>query len=218
MAKIKYPQIRTGKGIAVFPSIHKEATYKENGKLVQTGKFECKIILNDAKAEKELKAAIHKLWDEVCADPAKFNIKASVMAKVDEDEPNVPYYEDKDGNTVFKTNCNVSWKNREGKEVPIKVPVFDAKAKPTNVEVTGGSTIKLQVSLVPYAMNKAVYGVKLRLEAVQLLELKQWERNPFEAEEGYEGMEDDEEANTSGFDAEEEGFEGGDEDSGDGDF
>lgn len=192
MAKVKYTQIRTGKGIAVFPSIHKEATYMEDGQLKRTGKYECKIILDGA-AEKALKDAINLTWEKACAAPQAFNLKPAVMNKVDEESPNLPWYEDKDGNTVFKTNCNISWTDREGKERKIVVPVFDAKAKPTNVEVTGGSTVKLQVTLIPYAMNKNVYGVKLRLEAVQLLELKQWTSNPFEEEEGYEGMEDQDE-------------------------
>lgn len=195
MAKIKYQQIRTAKGIAVYPSIHKEATFKDpdSGKTTPTGKFECKIILDDKDAKKMV-AQLEKVWQEAVNNPAQYGLRASIMSKVGEGEdPNLGFYENKDGDIVFKTSCKTKWTNREGKECPITVTVFDAKAKPTNVEVTGGSTIKLQITLVPYAMTKSNYGISLRLEAVQLLELKEWTSNPFDAEDGYEGMKDQEE-------------------------
>lgn len=214
MAKIKYPQIRTAKGIAVFPSVHKEATFKENGKVVPTGKYECKIMLNDKDAQKMI-AQLEKLWDDAMENPAKYGVSESKMSKVSGSEPNLGFYEDKDGNTIFKTSCRTKWTDSAGKERKIIVPVFDAKAKPTSVEVSGGSTIKLQITLVPYVMSKTNYGVSLRLEAVQLLELKEWTKNPFDEEEGYEGMDDREEetAEESQEGAEDDGaWDEGDED------
>lgn len=209
-------KIVTGKAIAIFPSIDREATYLEDGKAVKTGNFESKFKLMAAKDQAELIALIDKTWADVCKDPQKYGLKASVFDKIDEEDPNLPYSEDKEGNVVFKTTSKVSWEDKKGVVHDRVIPVFDAKAKKVTVSITSNSVVKFNVTLQPYAMNKKVYGVKLRLEAVQLLELGQMQaHNPFEAEDEYEGIED--EAANAGFEPEDEGFDGEDAE-GDGDF
>lgn len=74
-------------------------------------------------------------------------------------------------------------------------PVFDAKNRkvPGKIIIGGGSTIKLYVTVNPYTGFGG--GIKLHINSVQLLDLKQRDANRFEETEGftYGGDDEDEE-------------------------
>lgn len=121
---------------------------------------------------------------------------------------------DETGDFNFKFSSAAKVKNKQGKLVDKTIPIFDAGngAKPKQIKPEGiwyGSVLKLNFTYVPFHnMATGDVGVKLRLEAVQVIELRaggSGGRDPgFESEEGYEG----EEAAEGGFESE-EGHEGG---------
>lgn len=97
------------------------------------------------------------------------------------------------GAIVFNTKTNATYKDKTGKVVNRKVPVVDAKVKPMHKAVWGGSKIIVNVDLSPFFTAVGV-GVSLRLNAVQVLELRSGGRDVtsmFEEQEGYEESQQD---------------------------
>ena len=87
--------------------------------------------------------------------------------------------EDDDGNetgdVTFKFNTHASGKNQKtGKEWTRNLPLFDAagvRIAPGSVTVWGGTTAKVAFTFQEYAALQLGASVKLRLEAVQIIEL-----------------------------------------------
>lgn len=100
--------------------------------------------------------------------------------------------EDKNGEISFKFTTNSKWPSGD----PKTVPVFDAKGKPYTGPIGNGSVAQICFSITPKTISTTNYGCSLRLEAIQIIELKQY--NPgtadmgaygFEATEGFESVE-----------------------------
>lgn len=111
---------------------------------------------------------------------------------------------------------------KTGKPWTRKPAVFNAKGKPMSDEekakVGGGSVVKVAYEITPFYTAALGAGVSLRLEAVQVLELKSFQARDasafgFGEEEGYDGV--DEDAAASGFQDETGGSSG---EPSDGDF
>lgn len=87
----------------------------------------------------------------------------------------LPFFEDGNGNVVFKFKCYASWKNPKTDAMQdITLRVADSKGKTMTVvpNISGGSTLKLRYSVFPYKWNTAVgASVKLQLEGVMLIDL-----------------------------------------------
>ena len=68
-----------------------------------------------------------------------------------------------------------------------KIALFDANVKPITNEPKIGSGTKLKMSVTPYTwfVPSQGFGYTLRLKAVQILELKEYETTGFTATEGY---------------------------------
>lgn len=90
-----------------------------------------------------------------------------------------PYEEELDeeteeptGRFIFKTKTKASGKKKSGETWHKKVPLFDAKGKPTKSIPMGGSTVK--VSMNPkqyYAGGQKTCGLTFYLNAIQVIEL-----------------------------------------------
>lgn len=85
----------------------------------------------------------------------------------------MPWFEDGEGNVVFKFKCYASYE-KDGKKHEINVKVADSRGKKI-VEVpniSGGSKLKVRFSVFPYKWNPTVgASVKLQLDGVMLVEL-----------------------------------------------
>lgn len=146
--------------------------------------------------------------------------------QVDELQENIPYLVvtddngDETGEVKFKFSSKASGEYKAGPKVgqkwTRKIDVFDAKKKPIKGSVWAGSKLKVAYTVGEYVATVTIgYGVKLYLEAVQVLELVQGGSRTadgygFGEEEGYESS-DDAEQETNDETADESGDESGDE-------
>lgn len=134
-------------------------------------------------------------------------------------EPSLGRGETKEGDVYFKFKMKNSYVSKKTKEVITRhVPIFDAKGKPLpkNIDVGNGSTCKVAYSIYPFYKSSKLYGLSLRLNAVQVLNLVERgeagtsESYGFGQEEGYSAPCDDEAESPSCEDpateAEEEDF------------
>lgn len=99
------------------------------------------------------------------------------------------------GEVFFRCKSNASF-TRNGKTIEISPDLVDAKKRKLkrNVRIGGGSTIKVAVTPIPYCMaGTKLYGVSLRLVAVQVIELQQGggAGDMFDEEEGFDSDSDD---------------------------
>lgn len=185
----KNPGITTPKGTAVYPHLHAPDTKFDAKGVYKVG---IKLSADDAQvvidAINEVMPRAQELLDEAKAkEKAKNKLKDYSLS----DEP---WSEDEEGNITFNTKmaARVTSK-KDGKTYDLKPKLFDAKGNPIKfgTRIGGGSLVRLRIEFIPYfnAASKSA-GVSLRLVAVQVIELRQFSAN----------------ADTFGFDAEEDGF------------
>jgi len=127
------------------------------------------LALSNAKATKE--------------NPGKKIKQADAPYKVDEENGNVEI--------TFKMKAKVELKSGDSFEQ--KPALFDAKGKPLmDVNVGGGSKIKVSYECIPFYTALIGAGISLRLRAVQVIDLVEYTGGAaagaygFEAEEGFE--------------------------------
>lgn len=116
--------------------------------------------------------------------PADLPIGAEIVGKGEDAEET--------GHTQFRFKSKASGTTKDGKRWERKLPLFDAKGKPTDVEVGGGSIIKISYTAQPWVNPKLEYGVKLQIEAVQVIDLVTFGQRDagdygFGEEDGFEG-------------------------------
>lgn len=174
----------TPAGIAVFPKIQPG---EPDTKFEADGVYSMKIKFDDEADE----AALRKLLDEAmqqafddAVEQAKTQAKTpkageQAAAKVKPADP--PYVPEVDRDTGeetgrllfgFKQKAKVR-RARDGKVFEFTVPRYDAggKAIPDDVEVWGGSKVKVAFEIRPFYTAKVGAGVSLRLRAVQVIDL-----------------------------------------------
>lgn len=165
----------TPAGIAVYPRLNEPDT-----KFDPNGTYSVRLKLTDEEAaplidiiDKLIDEAFEEAVEEAKTPAAKKKIKrADVPYKAEEDDQGEPT-----GYTLFNFKRKASGVTKEGKAWAYTCPVFDAKLKPvdlTKVQIGGGSTIVVSYSAVPFNVPALGVGASLRLEAVQLLDLKEW--------------------------------------------
>jgi hypothetical protein len=160
----------------------------------------------DALAAKTLKEAQaehkRKLAEE--SNPAKKKKLAKESPKLCED---MPYSIDEDEGTItFSFKSKASGKKKETGEAWTRtLPLYDAKGNvlPKDAKIGGGSVLKAAYHAEGFYTPKLGAGVTLRLDAVQVLDLKQYVRDAsafgFESEDGYSAEGDDETPSGSVF-------------------
>lgn len=209
------PKVVTPKGVAVYPKLVEPDEY-QGEKNYKTG-----LLLDPAepgvsefidRVEADAQAAYDDWVEEANAaiGEATGAKKAKLKKALDEVEkhsPLAPEYDDEGeetGRFILNAKMKAEGVRKDGKPWSRTCPIFDSKGKDvtkTLGSLWGGSIVKLQVTLNPFAMpatNRA--GVSGRLEAVQVVELRQGgaDGSAFGVEEGGYCAEEDEQ--TSRFD------------------
>jgi len=190
---IKKERFTSPKGIFRYPRLGTPDT-----KFKPEGEYSNELVLQAD--SKEAQTILTKLKEAEAACLADVKSKAKTPAEAKKWEiKNHPYrmLEDDDGNETGELAIKFTAKasgvsKKDGKKWERKVPVFDAVGTPlTDVNVGGGSIGKISYTIIPYATSTSVgAGIKLALEAVQVVELKEFGTQNakgfgFEEEEGY---------------------------------
>lgn len=189
MAKREFTQGVTPKGSLLFPHIYEPETYE--GKDVG-------FTVNIKFDQKETDAFIAVIDKEL--EKAKHSIKLKPGQKWSA-EPFLGYREDKDGDIVFKFKANSHYTTKSGETHKVTIPVFDAHGKPIKdpLSIGNGTIAKVAYTLVPYWISKVVNGIKLRLDAVQIIDLKEYGEKDakgygFGEEEGFSAPEEEDDS------------------------
>jgi|HigsolmetaAR202D_1030399.scaffolds.fasta_scaffold04708_6 Protein of unknown function (DUF2815). len=213
------PKYVSPKGVFSYPRLTEPDT-----KFKDEGEYSVFLILDkDSPEAKKLMAQIDAAAAESLKE-AKANAKNAAEAKKWETKY-LPYTDVEDeetgeptGQIKVKFTMKASGVNKKtGKPWTRKPAIFDAKGKPItgDIKIGGGTIGKVSYEIIPYAPTTQVgASVKLGLEAVQIIELREWgERSAdsygFGEEDGYSH---DEANNDHGFDDESDHELTGDED------
>lgn len=191
MAKSNFLKVTSPKGEAFYPYLKSPEMYEGNpvGFTIQAafGKKDTEALIKTLEAE--LKRAK--------GDPA---FKGKTWQK----EPTLGYREKPDGTIMFKFKTKHEYE-RDGEIIKRKVPIFDAKGTPTDVNIGNGSTVKVAFQVVPFWKSARNNGVTMYLDAVQVLELKEYAGGGsagaygFGEEEGFEAEPDGSERFTDAY-------------------
>ena len=187
MAKNQYEKMVSPAGIAVWPHLNSPDTKFDKGD--GSGEYKVDVKLDEATAQPVIDK-LQKILDqyhaeEISQNPKvkQFNTHLPIQEEVD-DQGNLT------GSWILRVKQKARIHTNNNGPVDMKVALFDAKRRPTNAEIGGGSTLKVATTIVPYTMpsNKAV-GISLRLNAVQVINLveggSEGDGSMFDVEDGF---------------------------------
>lgn len=147
------------------------------------GKYKVNLIVSGPEAQ-AFKEAIDKRMEK--------NLQRIEEQGKDPGNTHLPYEELEDGSFRFKFKSNAKGETREGKTFSRTIPLFDAAGNPvTDLDgVGGGSIIRVAGEFGLWGPFGATgSGVTLRINAVQIIELNEYEASAetygFEAEDGF---------------------------------
>lgn len=150
----------TIKGIARWPKLTNPDTY--NGQIIGWT-----IQVEPAEGEYD------RLMKEFSEQLAMAKTDKEFDGKQWLEHPNIGIVENKDGTKCFKFKKIYEFRDKKtGELVRTNVPIYDKHGVPCEVEIGNGSEIIVAFSPRPYHMNKNNNGLSLRLDAVQVLNLK----------------------------------------------
>lgn len=157
----KQPRYTTPKGTAKYPWLNKPDT-----KFNPDGDYKVTLVVPVEEAD-----TIMQFLDEQMAQSEALAKKNNPGKKVK--VADAPYSTDEDNGTVeinFKLKAKVTMQSGDSFEQ--KPALFDAKGKPlADVNVGGGSKIKVSYECVPFYTALIGAGISLRLRAVQVIDL-----------------------------------------------
>lgn len=194
MAK-EQKQLIQVRGIARYPWLNKPDT-----KFKAEGQFKVDLEIDAETAEPLL-----SMFEDIrAAEIAAAKVKLKGKKPKEADLPLVPKL-DEDGNEtgtyLLKAKMTASGvSKRTGKPWSRVVPIFDAKGKPANPQIYGGSELILSIEPKGWANPKGECSVTCYLEGVQVIKLSQGSGGASAAALGFGAVED-------GY-AEDEGEEG----------
>lgn len=183
--KTKSTRITSPKGSAVYPWLN-----EPDRRFDQTGVYSVSLrVKADDKDVVTFVDMIKKIADEMYAQVIKETKKKAKKA----DLP-IKDVIDVDGNETGEIDIKFKLKSQggQGEKTWVQRPaLFDSKGKPMNDKVGGGSTIKVGCEAVPFFSPTVGVGVTLRLKAVQILELQEFNGGAssaswFTSEQGFE--------------------------------
>ena len=151
------------RGKAYWAHVHSPETYE--GK--QLG-YSIMVKIDDDKLE-ALKNKLENLFNEAETTMAKKPNRKKPM--------NLSIKEDSKAGECIKAKTLHYYKNRETGEItPKTLPVFKKNGEPLEqgVQIGNGSEVIINVTPSPYVVNPSTYGVQLRLNAVQVLDLVEY--------------------------------------------
>ena len=204
MAKTKHEQMTTPAAILLpFAAIAKPEVFQMEGAEDSTPRFKARIVLPTESPEcQKLIAQIQGVWEqgyaEACTEKGVKKLPIHPEGK-----PYLPQVDrdtgEETGYTIFRFSQKSEIKSKKtGQVYQQRVKVFDSEGKliANPPEAGGGSKVRLSGPIVPFVFA-GKFGVSLRLEAVQIIDLKVWEgdnndRFQFSREEGgYTGPEEE---------------------------
>nr|WP_320145682.1 hypothetical protein [uncultured Anaeromusa sp.] len=183
----KFPQYTTKPMVLLWPHLDHEESYqgKPTGKFAITGRFE---DITDTNALLQQLEGVYEVFKAKEPAFAEFKPKAKSV-------PSFGERENDKGEITFKFTTKSTWKNKAGEEMPKVVPVFDAKGKPYTGPIGNGSIGLVCYTVAPKTTSTTNYGTSLWLNAIQILELKEFSGGTQEAgnfgfseQEGFEGF------------------------------
>jgi hypothetical protein len=156
--------IVTPRGKAIWPKVNEPST-----KFDPMGVYTCDIEVS----EEDAKAFIEELTPIIDAAYAQ-ELKAQGKNKIKRND-SFPVRQDDEGAWIIKTKQVAKKETRSGKTLEFDVKLFDAKGKPCDVEVGGGSMVKCSVTPRCWYNPSLGFGCTLTLRAVQVIELVEYE-------------------------------------------
>lgn len=181
MAKANFLKITSPKGEAFYPYLKSPEMYE--GEVVG-------LTIQAKFSKKDTDTLIAKLEAELERAKGDSQFAGKKWAK----EPHMGFRENKDGDIVFKFKTKHEFKKGDD-IIKRTVPVFDAKGKPIDVNLGNGSIVRVAFQVVPFWKSVKLNGVTLFLDAVQVIELKEYGGSTnagnfgFGEEDGYEAEE-----------------------------
>lgn len=171
--------LTTGIGTAIYPKLIVPDT-----KFNADGLYSCRITVSeeDFKAFRaQLEPIIEKAYKATCTAQGKEVKRANEPCKIN-DSGEFEIY----AKQAAKINVAPTADNPDG-VVEFKIALFDSNVKPITEEPKIGSGTKLRMSVTPYTwfVPSQGFGYTLRLKAVQIIDLKEYESTGFTATEGY---------------------------------
>lgn len=163
MAYAKQPSFVTPAGVAQYPRLNVPDT-----KFNTEGTYSVKLSFSGDEAQ-ELSAFLDNKLQESIAEAKQNNPNKKIK------EADAPYSWDDNGTLTVSFKMKASGVTKEGKPWNRKPALFDAKGKPLDATVMVGGGSKLIVNYTPAAFYTAMIGagLSMRLEAVQVIELKE---------------------------------------------
>lgn len=163
MAFVKLPSFITPAGTAQYPRLNVPDT-----KFVPEGVYSVKLEFTGDEAQ-ELSAFLDTKMQESFAEAKKENPAKKIK------EADAPYSWNDDGVLSVNFKMKASGTTKDGKTWNRKPALFDAKGKPLDVGTTigGGSKLILSYTPSPFYTGLIGAGLSMRLEAVQVIELKE---------------------------------------------
>jgi hypothetical protein len=177
--------ITTMVGTARYPHVNKPNTTFD-----PDGAYSCDIIVTEAEA-KEFAAKVEAIRTEAHEMEERKTGKKIRLCK------EFPVKETEDGQWIIRSKQKAKGKNtRTGEVYEFNIKLFDAQGKACDVEVGGGSKVKMAIKPYTWYSPSLGFGVSLQLKALQIIELVA----PSASGAG---------ASAFGFTSEEEGFSSG---------
>lgn len=163
MAFVKLPSFVTPAGIAQYPRLNVPDT-----KFVTEGVYSVKLEFTGDEAQ-ELSAFLDTKMQESFAEAKKENPAKKIK------EADAPYSWNDNGILSVNFKMKAAGTTKDGKAWNRKPAIFDAKGKPLDVSLTVGGGSKLIISYTPAPFYTALIGagLSMRLEAVQVIDLKE---------------------------------------------
>ena len=219
--KQRNPSFTTPRGVFKYPALNKP-DYGNEQFPKPNGEYKVQLILSEAEAQ-PLIEKLQPLYDAAIAEgKEKFKeLKVEArkkLGKVTENDLYATEYdqetEEPTGNLIFKFTMQASGENKKKERWERKPALFDAKGKPLPKNapaIWGGTEGKVSFEASPYFIpGTGAAGLKLRLQAVQVLELvtggqRSADAYGFGAEDGYEADDNNEEGDDAPFDTDGKG-------------
>lgn len=195
MSKPELEKINTPAGIAKYPRLNTPDT-----KFNKNGVYKVTLVLDESdEGVTEFKDRILAAEEASVAEATK-TVKKGKQLKV-ADSLIKAHLNDADEvvDGMFEVSAKTvaSGQRTDGSKWERRLPIFDAKGKRAAVKIGGGSKLRLALSLSPYNSPTLGAGVSLYLDAVKVIDLKEFKGEESadgygfgEAEEGFSAAED----------------------------